>query len=173
MTATQIAAAVAAFVWMLVEWVHRGKPTVVGICSGAVTGLVAVTPASGFVGPIGAMAIGATACVLCYLGINWRKAKRGYDDALDCFGIHGIGCAAGTVLVGVLAINQYGGTPGLIEGNPAQVINQVIGLGIVIVYDAIVSLVLLKLIDLCIGLRVPKEVEFDGLDVALHGEAVH
>jgi Amt family ammonium transporter len=172
MTVTQIATAMAALAWMFVEWAVRGKPTVVGICSGAVAGLVAITPASGFVGPAGALAIGAAAGVVCYWGTIGLKHMFGYDDALDCFGVHGIGGAAGAVLTGVFAIEQYGGTPGLIQGNAAQVLNQIEGVVIVVVYDAIVSLIILKIIDLVIGLRASPEIEREGLDITLHGEAV-
>jgi Amt family ammonium transporter len=172
MTVTQIATAVAGFTWMLVEWAHRGKPTVVGICSGAVAGLVAITPASGFVGPIGSMVIGVAAGVLCYWGVTGLKHMHGIDDALDCFGVHAVGGICGAILTGVFAVSQYGGTAGLIEGNPGQVINQIEGVIIVIVYDAIVSLILLKIIDAIIGLRVTNDQEREGLDLALHGEAV-
>jgi Amt family ammonium transporter len=172
MTVTQIATATAALAWMFVEWALRGKPTVVGICSGAVAGLVAITPASGFVGPAGALAIGVVAGIACYWGATGLKHMFGYDDALDCFGVHGIGGAAGAILTGVFAIEQYGGTAGLIEGNAAQVLNQVYGVAIVVVYDAIVSLIILKIIDLVIGLRVSVDIEREGLDIALHGEAV-
>jgi ammonium transporter, Amt family len=172
MTVTQIATAVAALTWMFVEWAHRGKPTVIGICSGAVAGLVAITPASGFVGPIGSMVIGVACGVGCYLGATALKHAFGYDDALDCFGVHGVGGIIGAVLTGVFAVNEYGGTSGLIEGNPGQVINQLIGIGSVVVYDAIVSLIILKIVDVTIGLRVSEEIERDGLDLALHGEVV-
>ena len=172
MTVTQIATAVAAFTWMLVEWAHRGKPTVVGICSGAVAGLVAITPASGYVGPIGSMVIGVAAGVFCYWGVTGLKKMHGIDDSLDVFGVHAVGGIVGALLTGVFAINEYGGTAGLIEGNPAQMINQVKGIVIVIVYDAIVSLIILKIIDLIIGLRASEEAEREGLDLALHGEAV-
>jgi Amt family ammonium transporter len=172
MTVTQIATAVAAFTWMLVEWAIRGKPTVIGMCSGAVAGLVAITPASGYVGPIGSMVIGVAAGVFCYWGVTGLKRMLGADDALDCFGVHGVGGIVGALLTGVFAINEYGGTPGLIEGNAAQMMNQVKGIIIVIVYDAIVSLILLKIIDAIIGLRVTAEVEREGLDLALHGETV-
>jgi len=172
MTVTQIATAVAAFTWMLVEWAHRGKPTVVGICSGAVAGLVAITPASGFVGPVGSMCIGVAAGVLCYWGVTGLKHLHGIDDALDCFGVHAVGGMAGAILTGVFAISQYGGTSGLIEGNAGQVINQIEGVVIVLVYDAVVSLIILKIIDAVIGLRVNEEVEREGLDLALHGEVV-
>jgi Amt family ammonium transporter len=172
MAVTQFATAAAGFVWMLVEWIHRGKPTVVGICSGAVAGLVAITPASGFVGPMGALAIGTAAGVVCYWGVTGLKHMFGYDDALDAFGVHGVGGIVGALLTGVFAVEAYGGTAGLLEGNAGQVLNQIYGIGIVIIYDAIVSLIILKVIDAVIGLRVTKEVEQEGLDLALHGEAV-
>ncbi|HEY3918477.1 MAG TPA: ammonium transporter [Stellaceae bacterium] len=172
MTVTQIATAMAGLTWMFVEWIHRGKPTVIGICSGAVAGLVAITPASGFVGPAGALAIGIAAGIVCYSGAVWVKAIFGYDDALDAFGVHAIGGATGAILTGVFAISEYGGTSGWIEGNAGQVLNQIEGVLIVVVYDVIVSLILLKIIDVVIGLRVDEEIERDGLDLALHGETV-
>ena len=172
MTVTQIATAMAGLTWMVVEWALRGKPTVVGICSGAVAGLVAITPASGFVGPVGALVIGAAAGIVCYWGATGLKHAFGYDDALDAFGVHAVGGITGALLTGVFAIQQYGGTPGLIEGNAMQVVNQAIGIVIVIVYDAVVTLILLKVIDVIMGLRVEEEVERDGLDLALHGETV-
>jgi Amt family ammonium transporter len=172
MLVTQIATATAGFTWMLVEWMMRKKPTVIGICSGAVAGLVAITPASGFVGPVGALAIGVVAGIVCYWGATGLKHMFGYDDALDCFGVHAVGGIAGALLTGVFAISEYGGTSGLIEGNAMQVLNQAEGIIIVIVYDAIVSLIILKIIDVVIGLRVSDEVEREGLDLALHGEAV-
>src|SRR6516165_2535985 len=173
MTVTQIATASAAFTWMLVEWMMRGKPTVVGICTGAVAGLVAITPASGFVGPLGSLCIGIAAGILCYWGCTGLKRMLGYDDALDAFGVHAVGGAVGALLTGVFAIEQYGGTAGLIEGNAMQVVNQIEGIVIVFVYDAIVSLIILKIVDIFIGLRVSDEVEREGLDLALHGETVH
>ncbi len=172
MTVTQIATAVAGFTWMLVEWIARGKPTVVGIASGAVAGLVAITPASGYVGPVGSMVIGIAAGVFCYWGVTGLKRLHGLDDALDCFGVHAVGGIVGALLTGVFAINEYGGTSGLIEGNVGALINQFKGVIVVIVYDAIVSLILLKIIDAIIGLRVTDEEEREGLDLALHGEAV-
>jgi Amt family ammonium transporter len=172
MLVTHIATATAGFTWMLVEWFMRGKPTVIGICSGAVAGLVAITPASGFVGPMGAFAIGVAAGIVCYWGCTGLKHMFGYDDALDTFGVHAVGGAAGAILTGVFAIGAYGGTSGLIEGNAGQVLNQCIGVGTVFIYDVIVTLIILKLVDLVIGLRVSEEVERDGLDLALHGETV-
>ena len=172
MTVTQIATATAGLTWMFVEWGLRGKPTIIGICSGAVAGLVAITPASGFVGPAGAFVIGVAAGVLCYLGVTTLKAAFGYDDALDCFGVHAVGGAAGALLTGVFAISEYGGTSGLIEGNAIQVWYQLEGVVIVVAYDVVVSLILLKIIDMVIGLRVRVDDEQEGLDLALHGEAV-
>jgi ammonium transporter, Amt family len=172
MTVTQIATAVAGLTWMFVEWAHRGKPTVVGIASGAVAGLVAITPASGFVGPGGSMVIGIAAGIACYLGATSLKHAFGYDDALDCFGVHAVGGMVGAILTGVFAIEQYGGTAGLIEGNARQVLNQIIGVAVVFIYDAVVSLIILKIVDMAIGLRVDGDIELEGLDLALHGEAV-
>ena len=172
MLVTQIATAMAALAWMFVEWAARGKPTVVGICSGAVAGLVAITPASGFVGPVGAFAIGIAAGVFCYWGCTGLKRLFSYDDALDCFGVHAVGGIVGALLTGVFAIEQYGGTAGLIEGNAGQLINQAKGVAVVIIYDVIISFIILKVIDLVIGLRVSPEVEQEGLDLTLHGEAV-
>ncbi len=172
MTVTQLATAAAALAWMFVEWAMRGKPTVIGICTGAVAGLVAITPASGFVGPAGSLVIGAAAGIVCYWGCTGLKHLFGYDDALDAFGVHAVGGALGAILTGVFAIEQYGGTAGLIEGNPVQVFNQIEGVAIVFVYDVIVSLIILQVINWTIGLRVTKDVEVEGLDISLHGEVV-
>jgi Amt family ammonium transporter len=172
MTVTQIATAVAALTWMFVEWAHRGKPTVVGICSGAVAGLVAITPASGYVDAIGATVIGVACGVGCYLGATSLKHMFGYDDALDCFGVHGVGGIIGALLTGVFAVNALGGTPGAWEGNGAQFINQCIGVGIVVIYDAIATAIILAIIKAVIGLKVSDEIEREGLDLALHGEVV-
>jgi Amt family ammonium transporter len=157
---------------MLVEWLIRGKPTVIGICSGAVAGLVAITPASGYVGPMGAFVIGVAAGIVCYWGVTGLKHFFGYDDALDVFGVHAVGGATGAILTGVFAVAAYGGTAGLIEGNPGQLLNQVIGVVCVFVYDVVVTLIILKLVDMTIGLRVSEDVEREGLDLALHGETV-
>src|SRR6476620_9352934 len=173
MLVTHMATAAAGFTWMLVEWMMRGKPTVVGICTGAVAGLVAIPPASGFVGPMGSLLIGIAAGMFCYWGCTGLKHMLGYDDALDAFGVHAVGGMVGALLTGLFAVEQYGGTAGLIEGNARQVVNQIEGLVIVFVYDAIVSLIILKVVDIFIGLRVSDEVEREGLDLALHGETVH
>jgi len=174
MAVTQIATAAAALTWMFVEWAVKGKPSVLGIISGAVAGLVAITPASGFVDPRGALIIGIVAGVACYWGATWLKNTLGYDDSLDAFGVHGIGGAVGAILTGVLAVAAVGGEgkSGLIDGNAHQVVIQLYGIGVVVAYDAIVSLVLLKIIDLVIGLRVDTDTEREGLDLAIHGEVV-
>jgi Amt family ammonium transporter len=174
MAVTQIATATAALTWMFVEWALKGKPSILGICSGAVAGLVAITPASGFVDPRGALIIGVAAGVLCYWGATGLKHALGYDDALDAFGIHAVGGTVGALLTGVLAVAAVGGDgkSGLIDGNPGQVITQLYGVGCTIVYDAIVSLILLKIIDLVVGLRVDIDSEREGLDLSLHGEVV-
>ena len=173
MAVTQIATATAALTWMFVEWALKGRPSVLGICSGAVAGLVAITPASGFVDPRGALIIGVVAGIACYWGATGLKHAMGYDDALDAFGVHAVGGTAGAILTGVLAVSAVSeGHSGLIDGNPHQVIVQLYGVGCTIAYDAVVSLVLLKLIDLVIGLRVDSDTEREGLDLAIHGEVV-
>jgi Amt family ammonium transporter len=172
MAVTQIATAAAALAWMFAEWAIKGKPSVLGIISGAVAGLVAITPASGFVGPGGALAIGIVAGVGCYWGATWLKAKGGYDDSLDAFGVHAVGGIIGALLTGVFAVKAIGGTAGLLEGNSGQVLVQCYGILATLVYDAIASFIILKVIDAIIGLRVPEEVERDGLDLAVHGEVV-
>jgi Amt family ammonium transporter len=181
MAVTQIATAAAALSWMLVEWALRGKPSVLGICSGAVAGLVAITPASGFVDPSAALIIGLVAGAVCFWSASTLKHMLGYDDSLDAFGVHGIGGMIGAVLTGVFArASIIAGTStdvdmskgGLIDGHPDQVLTQLYGIAAVVVFDAIVSFVLLKVIDLVIGLRVDEETEVEGLDLALHGEVV-
>jgi Amt family ammonium transporter len=179
MAVTQIATAAAALAWMFVEWAARGKPSTLGIISGAVAGLVAITPASGFVEPGGALAIGIAAGVGCYWGATSLKHALGYDDSLDAFGVHGVGGMIGAILTGVFAraaVNPASGsTPakmGLVDGNAGQVLTQLYGIGCTLVYCAIATLVILKVIDLVMGLRVDAETERDGLDLALHGETV-
>jgi len=174
MAVTQIATAAAAMTWMFTEWALRGKPSILGIISGAVAGLVAITPASGFVDPIGALIIGIAAGLACYWGAMSLKRACGYDDSLDAFGIHAVGGIAGALLTGVFAVEAIGGTgkSGLIDGNPGQVLTQLYGILATVAWDAIVSFILLKVIDAVIGLRVTDEVERDGLDLHLHGETV-
>jgi Amt family ammonium transporter len=173
MAVTQIAAAAAALSWMFLEWVLRGKPSVLGIISGAIGGLVAITPAAGFVDPKGALFIGILAGIICYWGATVLKRTLGYDDSLDCFGIHGIGGIVGALLTGVFAVKTIGGTSGALEGNVAQVWIQLKAILVTIVYGGTVSLILFKGIDIVMGLRVTDEEEMQGLDQTQHGESVH
>jgi Amt family ammonium transporter len=173
MAVTQIAAAAAALSWMFAEWLLRKKPSILGIISGAVAGLVAITPAAGFVGPKGALIIGLVAGVVCFWGAVGLKHALKYDDSLDAFGVHGVGGIVGAILTGVFAVEGIGGTAGLLEGNAGQVLTQVYAVAITLAYTAIVSFILLKLVDLVIGLRVSNEEEREGLDLALHGETIH
>ena len=172
MTVTQIATAAAALSWMFIEWMHRGKPSVLGIVSGAVAGLVAITPASGFVDPSGALYIGIASGGACYWAAVVLKNAMGYDDSLDVFGVHGIGGIVGALLTGVFAVEAIGGKAGLLDGNPDQVWTQAYGIGATIIYCAVGSFIILKVVDVLVGLRVSEEVERDGLDLALHGEIV-
>ncbi len=172
MTVTQISTAAAALSWMFLEWILRGKPSVLGIIYGAIGGLVAITPASGYVDPRGALIIGFTAGIACYYGATWLKRVCGYDDSLDVFGVHGIGGIVGALLTGVFAVEAIGGTPGLLEGNPGQVWLQFIGIAATIAWSAVATFVILKIVDKFVGLRVPEQDEIEGLDIALHGEVV-
>ena len=172
MAVTQIAAAAAAVSWMVIEWIFRGKPSVLGIISGAVAGLVAITPASGYVDPFGALIIGITAGLVCYWGAVVLKPKLGYDDTLDVFGVHGLGGITGAILTGVFAVKAIGGTSGLLEGNAGQVLIQLEGIAATIVYCAIATYIILKVVGAVMGLRVDEETEVGGLDYNLHGETV-
>jgi len=172
MAVTQIAAAAAAVTWMLLEWITHGKPSVLGIISGAVAGLVAITPASGYVDPFGALIIGFAAGIVCYWGAVVLKPKLGYDDSLDVFGVHALGGITGAILTGVFAVKAIGGTSGLLEGNPGQVLIQVEGIAATIVYCAIATFIILKVVGAVMGLRVDEETEVAGLDYSLHGETV-
>lgn len=173
MLVTQIAAAAAALSWMFAEWIIKGKPSVLGIISGAVGGLVAITPAAGFVGPMGALVIGAVSGVVCLWGATALKRALGYDDSLDAFGVHGIGGIVGAILTGVFAVEAIGGTAGVLEGNIGQLWTQVYGILATVVYSAVGTFIILKVVDVVMGLRVEEEVERDGLDLALHGESIH
>jgi Amt family ammonium transporter len=175
MVVTQVATAAAAMGWMFAEWIARGKPSVLGIVSGAVAGLVAITPASGFVNPVGALVIGAVAGVVCFWGATSLKKAMGYDDSLDAFGVHGIGGFVGAILTGVFAIEAIGGDgkKGLIDGNAGQVLTQLWGCLVTIAWCAIATFIILKIVDAMIGLRVTTEEEVEGLDINLHGETVH
>ena len=174
MAVTQIATAAAALSWMFIEWALRGKPSVLGIISGAVAGLVAITPASGFVDPTGALIIGLLAGGACFYGATGLKHLFGYDDSLDAFGVHGVGGMVGAFLTGVFAKAAIGGEgkAGWIDGNPNQMLIQLEGIAVTVVYCAVASFIILKVIDLVLGLRVEEETERDGLDLALHGEVV-
>ncbi|WP_341317503.1 ammonium transporter [Paraburkholderia sp. IMGN_8] len=165
MFATQVATAAAALAWMFAEWATKGKPSVLGIVSGAVAGLVAITPASGFVGMAGSLVIGIAAGVICFWSATWLKHKLGYDDSLDAFGVHCIGGIVGALLTGVFAVKDIGGADG-------SVILQAKGVLTTLVYSGVVSFVLLKVIDMVMGIRVTEDEEREGLDVVLHGEAV-
>ena len=172
MAVTQLATAAAALGWMFMEWISHGKPSVLGIASGAIAGLVAVTPASGSVGPMGAIVIGLAAGVLCFFTATKIKRAFGYDDSLDVFGIHAIGGIIGALLTGVFAAKGLGGA-GFGEGNESiagQVGAQFVGVAATIIYTFVVSFVLLKVLDAVMGLRVNEEQEEEGLDIALHDE---
>ena len=165
MAATQIATALAALGWMFAEWVVKGKPSVLGIASGAVAGLVAITPASGFVGPTSAVIIGVVAGVVCFFAATSLKTAMGYDDSLDAFGVHCIGGIIGALLTGVFASKEISGADG-------SVITQLWGVGTTLIYGGVVSFIILKVIDMTMGLRVTEEEEREGLDISLHGEHV-
>jgi len=171
MAVTQIATAAAALAWMFSEWVVHGKPSVLGIASGAVAGLVGITPACGFVGPMGSLVIGIAAGVLCFLASTKIKRAFGYDDSLDVFGVHAVGGIVGAILVGVFAAESLGGA-GLAEGVSIgqQVKTQLIGILATIAYTGIVSLFILKVLDRIIGLRVTDDDEAQGLDITAHSE---
>lgn len=170
MLVTQVATAMAALTWMAIEWIKHGKPSVLGIVTGAVGGLVAITPASGSVGPMGALAIGFASGVLCFWGATSLKQKLGYDDSLDAFGVHGIGGIVGAVLTGVFAAESMGGQ-GLAKASiGAQVGSQLISVVFTIVYCAVLSFIILKIVDALVGLRVDADEETQGLDLTLHSE---
>ena len=165
MTVTQLATAVAALSWMFTEWMVKGKPSVLGIASGAVAGLVAITPASGFVGITGAFVIGIAAGVLCFLAATSVKKMFGYDDSLDAFGVHCIGGIVGALLTGVFNVKE-------ISGADASLLTQLYGVVTTLLVSGIGSFILLKVIDMVIGLRVTEDEEREGLDISLHGEQV-
>ncbi|MFO1389463.1 ammonium transporter [Cellvibrio sp.] len=165
MFTTQLATAAAAMTWMAIEWFKRRKPSVLGMVSGAVAGLVAITPASGFVGVTGAFAIGIAAGIACYWGATWLKSTMGYDDSLDVFGVHAVGGIVGALLTGVFAVKSIGG----VEGSLAV---QSIGVATTVIYASLVTSVILIFIDKIIGLRVDMDEENEGLDIEQHGEQV-
>ncbi len=165
MLVTHVATAAAALAWMFAEWITKGKPSVLGIASGAVAGLVAITPAAGFVGVSGALMIGIIAGVVCYWSAVYLKHMLGYDDSLDAFGVHGVGGFIGAILTGVFAVKGIGGA----EGN---VLLQLKGAMFTVVYSGVLTFIILKVVDAVMGLRVPEEEEREGLDVTQHGERI-
>ncbi len=169
---THVASAAAAVSWIFVEWLHRGKPTTLGAASGAVAGLVAITPASGFVGPLSAIIIGALAGLFCYGGVM-LKSRLGYDDSLDVVGIHGIGGTWGALATGLFASTAVNpdGANGLFFGHPAQLWIQFLSVVATMAFAFVMTLIILKLIDALVGLRVTEEEEERGLDISLHNEA--
>jgi Amt family ammonium transporter len=162
---THIATAAAALAWMFTEWSVKGKPSVLGIASGAVAGLVAITPASGFVGPNSAVIIGVAAGVICFLSSTSVKKALGYDDSLDAFGVHCIGGIVGALLTGVLVSKEISGVEG-------SLVTQLWGVGTTLIYGFVMSMIILKVIDLTIGLRVTPDEEREGLDISQHGESI-
>jgi Amt family ammonium transporter len=178
--ATHFGAAAAALAWLAAEWIHAGKPTTLGGISGAVAGLVAITPASGFVQPFPAMLIGAAAGVVCYIMVTRVKSAFGYDDALDAFGVHGAGGTLGAILTGVFATSTINDglkdaagkvqPLGLVDGHPGQVVNQLIGVAIAWALAIVGTILILKLVDAVVGVRVKAEQEIEGLDTSMHNE---
>ena len=176
--ATHFAAATAALGWMAAEWMHSGKPSMLGGISGAVAGLVAITPGAGFVKPMPALLIGLIAGFFCFFMVSKVKNMFGYDDSLDAFGVHGAGGTLGAILTGVFATNLINDTPidgkvvplGLVDGNPGQILNNAIGAGIAIVLAVVGTFLILKVCDAVIGVRASREDEIQGLDVSQHGE---
>ena len=176
---THLAASAGAFTWMALEWWTRGKPSVLGMISGAVAGLGTITPASGFVLPMQGILIGIAAGAICFWACTSLKLKMGYDDSLDVFGVHGIGGLTGTLLAGVFAVGALsaspetpGGVHGLLEGNPQQMLAQLYGIVVTLVWSGAVTFIILKVISVLVPLRVRQEDEVIGLDVSLHGEAL-
>jgi Amt family ammonium transporter len=168
MVNTQVATAIAALVWMFVEWGHRGKPTLLGLASGAVAGLVAITPACGFVNPMGSMIVGAAGGAGGYFGAVFLKRMFRYDDSLDAFGVHGVCGIIGALLTGVLADTAINSL-----GDGASIVTQAVGVGVTIAYTAVVSVILLLVLKFTIGIRVNEDEEIEGLDASLHGETLH
>jgi Amt family ammonium transporter len=177
--ATHLAACMGALTWMVLEWGSRGKPSVLGIISGAIAGLGTITPASGFVLPWHGIVIGLFAGAGCFWACTKLKLWLGYDDSLDVFGVHGVGGSIGTILTGVFATAAFSatadgpGTAGLLEGNAGQVVTQVIGVAVTIAWSGVATFVILKLVGFMTALRVTPEAEQVGLDISLHGESIH
>jgi Amt family ammonium transporter len=171
-TATHLAACAGALTWGAIEWATRRKPSVLGMISGAVAGLGTITPASGFVSPWHGIVIGMVAGLVCFWACTWLKHRFNYDDSLDVFGVHGIGGITGTLLPGVIATTSIGCSAGLNENNPQQVVTQLYGIGVTLVWSGGVTYVLLKLVSAFVPLRVSLQQELEGLDISQHGEAL-
>jgi Amt family ammonium transporter len=176
--ATHFAAAAATLGWLAAEWLRGGKPSMLGGITGAVAGLVAITPGSGFVTPMAALVIGFIAGLVCYWAVAVLKAKLGYDDSLDAFGVHGVGGTLGAILTGVFANSTVqdvfnGGPVGLLEGNAGQAVNNVLGALLTWVLAAVGTIILLKIVDAVVGLRVSEDEEIKGLDLSQHGEEAY
>jgi Amt family ammonium transporter len=170
--ATHLAACAGALTWGAIEWATRRKPSVLGMISGAVAGLGTITPASGFVAPWHGIVIGVVAGIVCYWACTWLKQRFDYDDSLDVFGVHGIGGMTGALLAGIFAASAIGGTAGLIEGHPRQVLIQLYGIATTLVWSGGMTYALLKLVGLFVPLRVSLQQELEGLDISQHGEAL-
>jgi Amt family ammonium transporter len=179
---TWLATATAATSWMFAEWLIKGKPSMLGAASGAVAGLVAITPAAGFVGVVGALVIGLAAGVICLWGVNGLKKLLGADDSLDVFGVHGVGGTLGSILTGVFAAPSLGGTgvydyvANKVAENYSimdQVVIQATGVGVTLVWSGVVAFICYKIVDMVIGLRVPEDEEREGLDITSHGESAY
>ena len=170
--ATHLAACAGALTWGALEWKIRRKPSVLGMISGAVAGLGTITPASGFVAPWHGIVIGMIAGLVCFWACTWLKHRFNYDDSLDVFGVHGIGGLTGTLLAGVFATASIGGASGLIEGNPQQLLIQLYGVAVTLMWSGGVTFVLLGLVSAFVPLRVSREHELEGLDISQHGEAL-
>jgi len=170
--ATHLAAAAGVIAWAAMEWGTRGKPSILGACSGAVAGLVCITPACGVVNPLSGILLGFSAGIFCFYACTTLKSKFGYDDSLDAFGVHGMGGALGAILTGVFASSAVGGVgvSGLLDGNVNQLINQVISVVAAAAWALVGSFVLLKIVDAVLGLRVSEDEEVQGLDLSQHGE---
>ena len=169
--ATHASAVAATLIWVVIEWLHRGKPTMFGAATGSIAGLATITPASGFVSPLSALIIGLAAGSVCYLALN-MKTKFGYDDSLDAFGVHGVGGIIGTLATGLFAqiVINPGGSDGLFFGNPKLFTTQFIAVGISALYSFVVTVILFKVIDKITGLRIEEDDERKGLDISQHGE---
>jgi Amt family ammonium transporter len=169
--ATHTSAVAATLIWVIIEWLHRGKPTMFGAATGSIAGLATVTPAAGFISPISALIIGLAAGSVCYVALN-MKVKLGYDDSLDAFGVHGVGGILGTLATGLFAqtLINPAGSNGLFFGNPGLLVTQIVAVGVSAAYSFVLTVVLLKVIDMVVGLRIDEDDEHKGLDISQHGE---